>query len=437
MRTPSRQVLPAGLRSYRVAMRLLTPFVGLVLGYRLRRGKEDAARLGERRGETGLERPAGPLIWIHGASIGETVSALPVAQRLCARGFRVLITSGTVTSAAVIGSRLPAGAIHQFIPLDTPRHMARFLERWRPALGLIVESELWPSMIIEATQRRIPLVLVNARMSDRSFRRWQRLSTIIGALLDRFDLCLAQTAADADRFRRLGARHVVTSGNLKFDSGVPDPDPATLASLRRALVNRRLFVAASTHPGEDAVILDAHERMRAMVPGLITAIVPRHPERGASIVADSAARGFRTRQRSAGQEPTIDTEVYVADTIGELAAFYRLARVALVGGSLVPHGGQNPIEPAKIGCAILHGPHTRNFKEVYAALDEAGGARLVLDLDDLVIEASSLLLKGVDEPSPMTAAATRVIEDMAGALDRTMAAIDPYLVQITLEGRER
>jgi 3-deoxy-D-manno-octulosonic-acid transferase len=418
-------------------MGLLTPFSALVLGYRLRRGKEDPARIGERRGETALERPDGPLIWIHGASIGETVSALPVAQRLTARGYRVLITSGTVTSAAVIGARLPTGAMHQYIPIDTPRHMARFLDRWRPSLGLIIESELWPSMITEASQRKIPLVLVNARMSDRSFRRWQRLSRVIGALLERFDLCLAQTDADAERFRRLGARHVVTSGNLKFDSSAPDPDPSTLASLRRAIVNRRLFVAASTHPGEDAIILDAHERMRAMVPGLITAIVPRHPERGASIVADSAARGFRTRQRSAGQDPAIDTEVYVADTIGELAAFYRIARVALIGGSLVPHGGQNPIEPAKIGCAILHGPHTRNFKEVYAALDEAGGARLVLDLDDLVIEASSLLLKGVDEPSPMTAAATRVIEDMAGALDRTMTAIDPYLVQIAIEGRGR
>jgi 3-deoxy-D-manno-octulosonic-acid transferase len=427
--------LPWVLRIYRAATGVFASFAWAFILFRRSRGREDPKRWTERRGYASAERARGPLVWLHGASVGEIVSALPIAHKLAARGINTLITSGTVTSASVVANRLPAGSIHQYIPVDTPQHMARFLQRWRPTLAVMVESELWPAMITEVARRRIPLILVNGRMSDRSFRRWKRLPRAIGALLQRFDLLLVQTRADAERFSALGADRVIVSGNLKFDATPPVVDAAVTNSLRRAVINRRLFVAASTHVGEDAVVLDAHARMRGVVPGLITVIAPRHPERGAAIVAESVARGFRTAQRSAGQEPDADTEVYVADTIGELGVFYRLARVALVGGSLVPHGGQNPIEPAKLGCAILHGPHTRNFAEVYAALDGAGGARLVLDVEDLAIEASSLLLKGIDEPRPMTDAATRVVDEMAGALDRTMAAMEPYLLQIDIEKR--
>ncbi|MDF2996380.1 MAG: Three-deoxy-D-manno-octulosonic-acid transferase domain protein [Xanthobacteraceae bacterium] len=420
------------ISAYRAAAWVATPFARLLLASRLKRGKEDAARLNERFGRTAAPRPKGPLVWLHGASVGEMLSLLPLIDRLRGRGFHVLLTSGTVTSARLAAQRLPAGAVHQFVPLDSPLFLRRFLRHWRPNLVLLAESELWPNLITEVNARRVPLVLVNARMSPRSFASWRRLPRSASALLARVDLCLAQAEGDGQRYAKLGAPRVTVTGNLKFDAPPPPVDEAAFDALRQATSGRPMLVAASTHEGEDEVVIAAHRGLREAIPGLLTIIAPRHPQRGPAIIEAANGEEVPAVLRSDGYLPDRGTQIYVADTIGELGLFYSLAPVALLGGSLVARGGQNPIEPAKLGAAILHGPHIGNFEAVYDRLDTEGGAAKVTDAPSLAA-AVRRLLDEEDARVRMTEAARATITSLSGALDRTLAAIDPYLVQIRLE----
>jgi 3-deoxy-D-manno-octulosonic-acid transferase len=426
--------LPLPLRLYRAGSSLLGPLTRVLLEERARRGKEERTRMGERRGDASRPRPPGRLAWLHGASVGETLSLLPLVDRLIQRGFSVLATSGTVTSARLLERRLPAGAVYQFAPVDVPVYARRFLDHWKPDLVLVAESELWPNLIIEAERRSVPMVLVNARMSERSFRRWQKLPYSIAAVLGRFQLCLAQTPADADRLSRLGASRVGVTGNLKFDAPAPPADPLRVSALKGLVADRPVWMAASTHPGEDEQALAVHEALAGRFPGLLTILAPRHPQRGSEIAAMATERRLTPAQRSRGLDPDGATDVYVADTIGELGLFYRLAEVVLMGGSLVPHGGQNPIEPAKLGAAILHGPHVHNFADVFAALDQQGGAIAVADVQQLAA-AVGILLQDGHRVRTMARAAAATVEGLGGAVDRTMQAIEPFLMQMQLEAR--
>lgn len=422
------------LRLYRAGMALAEPAAAIVLAVRQRRGKEDGTRLSERRGHPGRPRPAGRLAWLHGASVGETISLVPIVERLTRRGFTVLVTSGTVTSAGLLARRLPPGAVHQFVPLDVPRYLRRFLDYWHPDLVLVAESELWPNMIVEVADRGIPLVMVNGRLSERSFRRWQKLPQTAHALLERFDLCLAQSPADAERIARLGAPRVMSVGNLKFDGPAPPADATTLATLNGLIAGRPVWVAASTHAGEEEQIAAVHRALMQRFPGLLTIVAPRHPERGEDVCAAARAAGLTSAQRSRGLLPDRATDIYVADTIGELGLFYRLAPVVFVGGSLIPHGGQNPIEPAKLATALLHGPHVHNFADVYAAIDRAEGALPVTDARELAYGLAALLADAARVRRMARAAATTV-EALGGAVERTMRAIEPYILQMHLDAR--
>src|SRR3954453_21924794 len=426
--------LPWTLRAYRGIASMATPMARIVLASRLKRGKEHPQRLAERRGETKLARPPGPLIWAHGASVGEMLAMIPLVEGLRARNFNVLVTSGTVTSARLAERRLPPGVIHQFIPLDAPRYAARFLEHWQPSLALFAESDLWPNLIVAATEKSIPMILVNGRLSERSFTRWRYLPKTIGRLLGSFDLCLSQSDPDADRYSELAAPRVNMPGNLKLDVPAPPVDANKLATMRALLRQRPLIAAASTHPGEEAVIIDAHRRLRQSFPGLLTIIAPRHPERGPGVVEIATAAGLNAISRSRGLLPDRGTDVYVADTIGELGLIYRLAPIVFMGGSLVRHGGQNPIEAAKLGAAILHGPHVWNFNEIYAVLDDARGAEEVLDVNRLAVRMGAWLTDAA-ERKHVADAGMATVEQLGGALRRTLAAIEPYLMQLDLERR--
>jgi 3-deoxy-D-manno-octulosonic-acid transferase len=421
---------------YRLVSRAAAPFAPILLARRAKRGKEHRQRLAERRGESRIARPDGPLIWLHGASVGELASVLPLIERIRARGIPILVTTGTVTSGDLAEQRLPRGVVHQFIPVDVPRFVGRFLDHWRPDLALFVESDLWPNMIIEASDRGVPMVLVNGRLSEDSFRRWRRLPNSIANLLQRLDLCLAGTAPDAMRFGELGAPQVFTTGNLKLDVPAPPADPAALAALQDAIGDRPVIAAASTHAGEESSVLEAHIRLRANFPGLLTLIAPRHPERGADIAAMAASVGLSVALRSRKELPNRNTDIYVADTVGELGLLYRVAPAVFIGGSLVKHGGQNPIEAAKLGSAILHGPHVWNFGEIYAALDDAHGAEPVAGPDRLVAHLAAWL-GDPDACARVANAGHKVVETLGGALDRTLASLDPYLMQLQLHQRAR
>jgi 3-deoxy-D-manno-octulosonic-acid transferase len=426
--------LPLALRVYQLASAAGAPVARQVLARRLNRGKEHPERLPERRGEASLRRPQGPLIWVHGASVGEMLAAVPLIEHLRRQDFAVLVTSGTVTSAALAEQRLPDGALHQFIPLDAPRFVGRFLDYWRPGLALFVESDLWPNLILESASRKVPMILINGRVSERSYGRWRLIPSVIAALLARFDLCLAQSAADAQRYAELGAPRVSPTGNLKLDVPPPPADDAALARLKELIGARPLIAAASTHPGEETAILAAHRRLRAKFPALLTVIAPRHPERGQSIAGMAEVAGLKPALRSRDARPMPDIDVYVADTLGELGLIYRLAPIVFMGGSLAEHGGQNPIEAIRLGAAVLHGPHVWNFAEIYATLDDAQGAALVADEEALTGRLADWL---ANAPARKTAAdaAAKTVGRLGGALQRTLAALDPYLMQLRLERR--
>jgi 3-deoxy-D-manno-octulosonic-acid transferase len=288
--------------------------------------------------------------------------------------------------------------------------------------------------MIETSRRGVPMILVNGRLSENSFRRWHYFPVTIGDLLQRLDLCLARTPADAERLSELGVSHVVTTGDLKLDGPAPPADPAKLAALQVAIASRPLIAAASTHDGEETVLIDAHRQLRANFANLLTLIVPRHPERGNAVAELARAAGLNARLRSHGELPDAATDVYVADTVGELGLVYRLAPVVFVGGSLVEHGGQNPIEPAKLGAAIIHGPHVGNFSEIYAALDQAHGAERVADAGKLPAAIAALM--GQPEARARAANAARAtVEGLSGALERTLHALEPYLMQLRLQQR--
>jgi 3-deoxy-D-manno-octulosonic-acid transferase len=424
--------VPLSLIAYRLVTRALGPLSGPLLSWRLSRGKEDGARIGERRGEPGLDRPAGILVWLHGASVGEALSLLPLIEKLTQRGRQVLITTGTVTSAAILAERLPAGAFHQFVPLDTPQFMRRFLAHWRPDIALIAESELWPNFIVEAERAQTPIILVNARLSERSFRRWSLLSGFIGALLARIDLCLAQSADDGERFSQLGAPNVRFVGNLKYDAPAPPADRQELASLSGLISGRQVWIAASTHPGEETLVAEAHQAIARTFPDLLTLIAPRHAKRGARIAAQLQELGLQCALRSTGAQPGADSAIYICDTMGELGLFYRLAGVVFVGKSFAPGGGQNPIEPARLASAILHGPHVANFADVYALLDAAGGAAEVGDAQQLAQTLAALFTDG-GRLRAMARTAAKVVEGQTGAVERTIEAVEPYLSRAALE----
>ena len=420
------------LRVYRKLSFAMVPLAPALIKRRLKQGKEDPARVGERRGLSPDTRPHGPLVWIHGASVGEVLAAAALIERLRALNLRILLTSGTVTSAAIVAKRFPPDIIHQYVPYNSPRYVARFLDHWRPSLALFIESDLWPNLILSSAARRLPMVLINGRMSPRSFPRWRRVSNTISALLEKFEVCLAQSDTDAERFSALGSRNVLTTGNLKLDVPAPPADHDKLEKLMAVTRGRPAIVAASTHPGEEEMLVEAHKTLARYFPGLLTVIVPRHPDRGDAIAGVVAAAGRHAALRSREELPTATSDIYVADTMGELGLFYRFAPIVFMGGSLVPHGGQNPIEAIKLGASVVHGPHVFNFSDVYEALDKAGGARLAETPEALVKQLGQLLADPKAREISL-AASERVVGELGGALDRTMNALEPYLLQLRLE----
>ena len=416
------------LKTYRAATSLLRPLAPLILRRRARQNKEDPARRDERLGLASRARPAGRLAWIHAASVGETNSILPLigALQQARPDVSVLLTTGTVTSAALAAIRLGEGAIHQYVPLDAPQFVRRFLGHWRPDLALFVESEIWPNLVLETAACGVPMALVNARMSKKSYQTWRRRPGMAEPLFARFKLVLAQSEPLAERFAGLGARRALAVGNLKMDAPPLPVDGVALEALKAAIKDRPLLLAASTHDGEDELIAGAHKALARDLPGLLTIIAPRHPERGADIIGKLSELGLNCARRSAGEMPSEHSDVYLADTIGELGTLYALAPLAFIGGSFAPKGGQNPIEAVKLGSAVITGPHWHNFKDTYKELIRRKGACEVRSSDELAATVRALY-GDRERLSDMRARATAVLDTMTGALDRTLEALLPLI----------
>ena len=404
------------------------PLIGLYLNRRLARGKEDKARRGERLGRPGQPRPEGPLIWIHGASVGEALSVLPLIERLLDinPALHVLVTTGTVTSARLMAERLPERAVHQYVPVDRADAVRRFLDHWRPDLALLVESEFWPNLVTATQRRGVPMALVQGRMSDRSFARWRRAPGIIGAMLRGFALCLAQTPAAGERLKALGAREVRCVGDLKYAAPPLPVDAGVLAALREAVAERPRWLAASTHTGEEAMAGRVHTALKERFPGLLTMIAPRHPSRGGEVAAALAGAGLAVARRSAGDRIKLGTDILLADTMGELGLFYRLGPIAFIGGSLVRRGGQNPLEGARLGCAVLYGPNMENFAQAAGELAAAGGGEAVAD-EEALSTALAVLLSNPASAKRRGEAALAVARSDSVVVDRIVAELRPLL----------
>lgn len=419
------------LAFYRLAAQLAAPFAERALRFRAAMGKEDPLRLRERLGQASRERPSGALIWLHGASLGESLSLLPLIDRLIQRGANVLVTTATVSAAQTLGARLPAGAFHQFAPLDAPVFVARFLDHWRPDLAIFAESELWPNMIAELKPRKTPFIVANARISEKSLARWRRAPRAARTVFGAIDACLAQDEENAARFAALGAPRVAVVGNLKFDVAAPPVDAARLAEFVAAIGARPVWVAASIHPGEIDSLLAAHTALLGRLPGLLAVFAPRHAEAAPAILDAAHKRGLAAGLRSRGAKPIRDLDIYVADTTGELGLIFRAAAVVFMGKSLADAptgagGGQNPIEPARLGCVALHGPHVENFRAVYAAL---AANRATIEVQDAATLADAVyyLLAEPARLRRMGRAGAATVERFGGASRAIMAALEPYL----------
>ncbi len=419
---------------YRAVTGLATPLIGRHLRTRQRRGREHPDRLAERLGHGQISRPPGSLLWLHAASVGEVTAALPLLQHLHDEFpvASILLTSGTVTSARVAADRLPAGVMHQFIPVDTPGAVRRFYDHWRPAAGIFLESEVWPNLVHEAQRRAIPLMLVNAHMSDASFRGWRRARPMARALFGGFAAVLAQTPEDRHHLATLGAVSAVCTGNLKTAAPPLHADPAEVERCRTAIAGRPCWLAAATHPGEDTTAAQVHRDIAANHPGLLTIIAPRHPDRGAAIAAAIAASGLTVTRRTASATGTLQIDepwgdIYIADTIGEMGLWYRLCPIAFIGKSLPPNrGGHNPLEAAKLGCAVITGPDTHNFRDLMDELTAAGAVTVVGDTAALTAAIGRLLADPAARAA-QTSAADQLLASKASVLTITLDLLRPIL----------
>ncbi len=422
------------LTAYRWTGAAAYPLIGGYVAWRASKGKEEPARRRERYGFAAYPKPAGPLVWMHAASVGETNAVVPVIERILGFGINIVLTTGTVTSAKVAADRLGDRVIHQYVPLDLKPAVRRFLDHWAPDLAIIAELEIWPMTILELGSRRVPQVLVNGRLSDRSFKSWQKRASIAEALFENLAHVVAQSDLDAERFRALGARPVTVSGNLKVDAGPPPADEQALAELEKHLGHRDIWAAVSTHEGEETLAVGAHKLLRTRHPDLLTIIVPRHPERGEALAVQFTASGLKVARRSQGDAITADTDVLLGDTIGEMGLYLRLTEIAFVGRSLVGHGGQNPLEPAMLHTAVLAGQNVQNFRDTYQHLIDKGGARLVRDRE-MLAGAVNFLLNNERARRDMMAAGMAAVDDMKGALSRTMRALEPYIQPLVVKAR--
>jgi 3-deoxy-D-manno-octulosonic-acid transferase len=409
---------------YRLLWMALTPAIYALWWHRARRGKEDRARRPERFGVASRARPQGRLVWLHGASVGESVSLLALIDELHAvhPEWSFLVTTGTVTSATLMAQRLPPYAMHQFIPYDHPAWIARFLNHWRPSGVIWCESEIWPGLLMAIRTRAIPAVLLNGRISDGSARRWRWLHRSAERLFGTFQLIAAQTPHDAERFRHFTRAPVVELGNLKFVSAPLPVNQSDAERLRTALAGKTVWAIASTHAGEEIIAADLHWILAQKIPNLVTIIAPRHPQRVATIVAEIATRGSIVR-RSAGDMPS--EGIYLWDTLGEMGTLYNVVKTIAMGGSFVPIGGHNPIEPAQSGCAVICGPHMFNFTAIMDTFTSADAIISVADADEL----QKCLLDLWAQPQRTAALGARaqaVCEDQKGTLPRLIAALGPW-----------
>ena len=424
--------MPLVFYIYRVVTWLIGPLTSILFRLRKRMGREDGFRKFERRGYAGMARPKGLLVWVHVASVGEMITVLPLIRKLLEShpAAQTLLTSGTVTSAKIANDNPHERIIHQYVPMDHPGFAKRFVKHWHPDIGLFVESEIWPNLMYQAEQNNVPLFLINARMSQNSFKNWKRFPNSVRHLLNQFDLILAQDNHSCVRYEMLGARRIISAGNLKYDTPPLPHKETELQNLSQAIGTRPIWLAASTHEGEELMAAETHKNLKNKYPGLLSIIAPRHPQRGDSLVKQLTELDLTIARRGESQAINADTDIYLADTIGEMGLFYRLSDIAFIGGTVTPQGGQNPLEAARLDSAIFYGPSNENFSEMFTLIKEVDAGREIFSQNDMT-DMVDLLLSDSDFRKKLKNNALKMIDKNAGATDQTLTAITPFLEKTT------
>ncbi|WP_455475931.1 lipid IV(A) 3-deoxy-D-manno-octulosonic acid transferase [Bartonella sp. B17] len=421
----------AALFLYRMVGFCLRPMIPFYLFFRAIHGKEDWGRKKERLGKSHKTRPQSPLIWLHAASVGETLALVPLINYILSLKINILLTTCTVTSASLVKKLFGDRLIHQYAPLDLDLAVRRFIGHWSPDLALICESEIWPLRIKELAKMRIPQILINAHMSERSFKAWQKRRVLAKHIFKHIDMAIGQNEKDVAYYHTLGVKSVAFSGNLKADVSLVE-DQALLAHYRNAIGDRPVWAAVSTHEGEETIVLEVHKILKNYLPDLLTIIVPRHPERSKDLIRRYSNENLHFICRSNNAIPDANTDIFWGDTIGEMGLFLRLSKVTFIGKSLCGYGGHNPLELAFLGSAILVGPHISNFQKMFEQFLIRDAAYMVQDKDQLAIQVYRLLTNEALRQE-MVKTAYEVATGMTGALDRTLKVLDPFLQPLVIQ----
>ena len=383
------------LKIYYVISILLMPLTGIYINRRIKLNKEDTKRFKERYGRASVQRTEGSLAWLHAASVGESLSILTIINELekLKSIDQILLTTGTTSAAEIVANKLSSKTVHQYLPLDNPIFNKRFLKHWNPTYAIFVESEIWPNLIMQIKKLEIKLAIVNGRMTLKSYNKWLRFKKSSELIFKSFDLCLAQNKESSLFYKKLGINNTYYTGNLKFSSDKFEVTEDDFNDLKGMFKGRKVFLAASTHLGEEKIISEITNKIRESKKEFITIIVPRHPNR--TNLLDQMTNS-KVVMRSSNEKVDQATDIYLADTFGELGIFYKLADFIFIGGSFVPHGGQNPIEAAYFCNNIFHGKYIENFLEVYETLNHL----LISELVDNPRQLQVKLMNCYDAPPP-------------------------------------
>ncbi|GAA4663147.1 lipid IV(A) 3-deoxy-D-manno-octulosonic acid transferase [Bartonella pachyuromydis] len=416
---------------YRMIGFCLRPVVPFYLFLRTVRGKEERGRQKERLGKSHKARPKSPLIWLHAASVGETLALVPLINYILSLEINVLLTTGTVTSSSLVKKMFGNRLIHQYAPLDLDLAMRRFISHWKPDLVLVCESEIWPLRIKELAKMHIPQILVNAHMSERSFKAWQKRPVLAKHIFKHIDLVIGQNERDIAYYHTLGVKSVALSGNLKADV-LPVEDKALLTHYLSAIGNRPVWAALSTHEEEEEIAFEVHRILKDYLPDLLTIIVPRHPDRLEELIKKCNNRNLRFVRRSSNAVPEDNTDILWGDTIGEMGLFLRLSKVSFIGKSLCGNGGHNPLELAFFHSAILTGPYVSNFQEMFEKFLTHEAAFMIQDTEQLATQVYKLLTNEALRKE-MVDKAYEIATGMAGAFERTLKFLEPFLHPLVIQ----
>ncbi len=412
----------------------------LLLIIRKNKGRESTTRYIEKKAVISQKRPKGKLLWIHGASVGEAQSALILIKKIIKDypNTNILITTGTLTSAQLMSKALPKNALHQFYPLDHPKWVKNFLNHWKPNAILWMESELWPNMLYEIRKSNIPAILVNARLSDKSFKIWKIFPKFSKNILSSFNKILCQTSKDKNKFDQIGAFKTIVTDNLKYSSAPLVFNKNDLGKIIKSIGNREIWLYASTHEGEEEIAHIIHKKLKKDFPKILTIIVPRHPERRDDIKNNCSLYNLKTTYRGVNKIlPKNDDDIYVVDTLGELGLFYKISPIAVIGRSLSNDGGggHNPIEAAQLNCAVIHGCNIQNLQQIYDNMDEEGAAIMVENSKQLYKTIKNLI-KDKSELKKLESKALEFANKKTHVIDNVMKELEPVLSALSCEDKK-